>query len=302
MAKTKNMVTSTYEELDYTNFFIFGKVNQNPDISVPTLEMILGTKIDRNSILGSANVEKVLKETEKSKGIRLDIYLMTKEQIYNAEMENYSSDKKKEVRKRSRYYQGLIDMDHLSSGNPYYNLKETYIIFICTYDVFGKGYYRYQFENICKHDTDLKLNDGTVKLFLNSKGYRNAPGDEISQDLKNYLKYVDTGNAVDDLTRRIDMEVINVQNNKVFKVEYMREMADRMDYEHTIELRDQAIADKDAALADKDAALADKDAALADKDAALADKDAALANKDAALADKDAEIAELKRQLSMMAK
>ena len=63
------------------------------------------------------------------------------------------------------------------------------------------------------------------------------------------------------------MEVINVRDNRIFKVECMRQMADIMDYEHTIELRDQAIADKDVALADK-----------------------------------DAEIAELKRQLSMMAK
>jgi len=82
------------------------------------------------------------------------------------------------------------------------------------------------------------------------------------------------------------MEVINVRDNRIFKVEYMRQMADIMDYEHTIELKDQVLAAKDAALAAKDAALAAKDAALAAKDAAIAEQNVALA-------DKDIEIAEL---------
>jgi len=46
------------------------------------------------------------------------------------------------------------------------------------------------------------------------------------------------------------MEVVNVQNNKIFKREYMKQMADIMDYEHTIEIKDAEIADKDAKIAD----------------------------------------------------
>lgn len=37
---------------------------------------------------------------------------------------------------RVRYYQGMIDQEILSSGTDYIFLKETYIIFICTYDPF----------------------------------------------------------------------------------------------------------------------------------------------------------------------
>lgn len=71
----------------------------------------------------------------------------------------------------------------------------------------------------------------------------------MSQEIKNYLKYVETGEAVDELTRRIDMEVINVQNNKIFKREYMKQMADIMDYEHTIEIKDAEIEDYKAEVA-----------------------------------------------------
>ena len=249
MQNNKRGIIPVYEELRYTDGFIFGKVNKNTDVVVETLETILGKEIDKSDIYGGTDSEKFVKQTSDSKGIRLDIHLMTEHQIYNAEMENYSSEKKKEIRKRTRYYQGLIDMDHLYAGMKYYDLKETYIIFICTYDVFGKGYFRYQFENRCIHDHDLTLDDGTVKIFLNSKGYRNAPDDEVSQEIKNYLKYVETGEAVDELTRRIDMEVINVQNNKIFKREYMKQMADIMDYEHTIEIKDAEIEDYKAEVA-----------------------------------------------------
>jgi len=70
------------------------------------------------------------------------------------------------------------------------------------------------------------------------------------------------------------MEVINVRDNRIFKVEYMRQMADIMDYEHTIELKDQVLAAKDAALAAKDAAIAEQNVALADKDIEIAELNA----------------------------
>ena len=54
---------------------------------------------------------------------------------YDIEMQN---TRKYNLRKRTRYYQGMIDLNILSKGSNYNALKETYIIFICTFDEFGE--------------------------------------------------------------------------------------------------------------------------------------------------------------------
>ena len=67
--------------------------------------------------------------------------------------------------KRSRYYHDQIDMDALLAGDSYENLPDTYVIFICDFDPFGRNMYRYTFDARCKEDTGLSLKDGSN--FLN---------------------------------------------------------------------------------------------------------------------------------------
>ena len=72
----------------------------------------------------------------------------------------------KELAERSRYYQGIIDVDCLNSGQHYKELKDCYVIFICIDDIFGKGRAKYSFENLCTEDTSIKLNDRAHKYFF----------------------------------------------------------------------------------------------------------------------------------------
>ena len=51
--------------------------------------------------------------------------------------------------KRSRYYQGMIDLNLLQKGEDYNRLKKSYVIFICTEDIFQKKRAIYTFENLC---------------------------------------------------------------------------------------------------------------------------------------------------------
>ena len=54
---------------------------------------------------------------------------------YDVEMQTtYSSD----LPKRIRFYQGMIDLNLIESGDEYSNLKRSYIIFICLSDPFKK--------------------------------------------------------------------------------------------------------------------------------------------------------------------
>lgn len=71
-------------------------------------------------------------------------------------------------------------------GQDYDTLNNSYIIFICLSDLFGKNRYMYTFENVCKEDSDVMLNDGAKKIFLNADGRNGA----VSEELKAFLDYV----------------------------------------------------------------------------------------------------------------
>ena len=88
------------------------------------------------------------------------------------------------------FYCGLgneLDLKLIEKGQSYGILKTSYVIFICTFDFFEKNRSIYEFENICIDDSDIKLNDGTHKIFLNTKGNR----DGISEELQMLLDYFD---------------------------------------------------------------------------------------------------------------
>lgn len=131
--------------------------------------------------------------------------------------------RKAELPKRSRYYQGSIDLDLISAGEPYKKLKKTYVIFICTFDPFAEGRHIYTFENLCLENPSLLLGDGTTKIFLNTRGYL----DDVSSDMKEFLTYIenttDTFAAQSNsaLIKEIHKKVTSVKQNKEMEVEYM---------------------------------------------------------------------------------
>lgn len=102
-------------------------------------------------------------------------------------------------------------------GESYDILKESYVIFICTFDFFEKGRSVYEFENVCLEDSEIKLNDGTHKIFLNTKGDKS----DINKELKSLLEYFDGSEPESELTRRIDRKVIAARKNERWRREYM---------------------------------------------------------------------------------
>ena len=102
-------------------------------------------------------------------------------------------------------------------GESYDILKESYVIFICTFDFFEKGRSVYEFENVCLEDSEIKLNDGTHKIFLNTKGDKS----DINEELKSLLEYFDGSEPESELTRRIDRKVIAARKNERWRREYM---------------------------------------------------------------------------------
>ena len=124
---------------------------------------------------------------------------------------------KRNLPKRSRYYQGMIDLNTIEKGENYKKLKESYVIFICTFDPFHQGKAQYTFENYCIEDKELKLDDGAKKIFFNAKDYINAENEE----LREFLKYVNGEKSDNPFVREVEDRVAQVKASKEWRLEYV---------------------------------------------------------------------------------
>ena len=151
-----------WEDLTFTDDFMFHAVMKNKAICKDVIELILNIKIDHVEFLNS---EHTLFLSPQSKEIRLDVFLKDSDKIINVEMQTTN---KPNLAKRARYYQAVADIDSTPPKTDYSQIYDNYVVFICTFDPFNYNYPVYTFENTCfESPTHFKLNDGTKKVFLN---------------------------------------------------------------------------------------------------------------------------------------
>ncbi len=206
-------MTKEYRELSFIDDFMFCKILENNlDLCKELLEMILDIKIKK---VICTSKQKAIEITSDGKGIRLDVYVEDgNNTVYDIEMQ---TTPQKDLPKRSRYYQGMIDLNLIERGAKYRDLKKSYIIFICLHDPFEYGLHLYQFSNVCKQIPELCLGDESVKVFLNAKG----TADDISKDMKAFLEYLCGNMSENDFVNRIDQEVKKARNHMEWRDEYM---------------------------------------------------------------------------------
>ena len=217
----------SFGELEIKDDFMFGVIMRNPRYCKPFLETILGISI---SNIEYPKTQKTIDITANAKSVRLDVYVEDENNTtYNIEMQVGIN---KNLPKRSRYYQGMLDLNILEKGEDYKNLKRSYIIFICTFDLFGKGRHIYTFENRCLQDYEIGLGDETTKIILNTKGIM----DDVSPEMKRLLDYIDGQEASDEFTRELETAVNTVKGNEKWGLDYMTlEMHYRELFEQGIE-------------------------------------------------------------------
>lgn len=218
MNQTKNTIKLTipedqlWENLKISNDFIFAKVMRNPVLCKGMLERLLDITIDH---IEYPEEQKVIDISKDSKSIRLDVYLKDgKGTVYNVEIQTTNG---KNLPKRTRYYQGMIDLNAIEKGADYNELPNSLVIFICTFDAFGDGRWKYTFENICMENKKLILNDKSYKVFFNTKGTKGR----ISKAAKNILKLIENNTTEDNFTKKLAQEVQKIKENKEWQVEYM---------------------------------------------------------------------------------
>ncbi len=208
-----------YEDLVITDDFMFGKVMRHPQRCRKLLEMLLGVKIREVVFLED---QESMNPDYAAKGIRMDVYLEDAgNAVYNVEMQTENTG---ELPERSRYYQAVIDINLIKRGEDCAAVKKSYVIFICTFDLFGAGRQIYHFENLCRENPAIRLDDGTEKIFLNTKGRREAASEpeEVGEDLWNLLGYLEGAAPCDAYTEELDKAVRAAREHREWRREYMK--------------------------------------------------------------------------------
>lgn len=202
-----------WERLTLADNFIFCKVlEDNPEVCRHLIEILLNIKIDR---IEKPAAEKSLKTDFISHGIRFDVYVKDGDgRSFDIEIQTTHSTS---LAKRARYYQGLMDVDNVQHGAGYDVLNESYVIFLCLGDAFGKGFPVYTFRYRADEDKDFLMNDGTVNIFFNAKKYDTMK----SEELKSFFKYLCGKEPSSDFTDRLSALVERVKINAQWRHRFM---------------------------------------------------------------------------------
>lgn len=219
------------DAVDITNDFMFAYVMRNPELCMELLEYLLpGRKIRQVRYLsedGTEMAESVQPEPQKSlagafdkRGVRLDVYLDDGKSIFNVELQVAPE---KALAQRARLYQAHIDIHQLDRGHNFDELKPSFVIFICKFDPFDRGLYRYTFENTCREIDGFALNDEAYKLFFSTTGTKG----DISENLRCLLEYMNDTKAYPveetdcDLVKKIEQAVGMAKQNDDWRRAFM---------------------------------------------------------------------------------
>lgn len=201
----------SWEDLTLADNFIFQKLMRNQEICKKVLSEIIGKEIVR---IEYPEYEKTIDVRVDSKGIRLDVYIKGKDEVYNVEIQNSLINY---LPKRGRYYQDLIDLDLLEKGQKYNELCHSYVIFICTYDFYQENQYKYTFTYKCNEVDNLEYGDLTTQIVLNTQGTKG----NVSNDLKTFLKCINGVFSDEVFSATIKNEFDRIKLNKELRREYM---------------------------------------------------------------------------------
>ena len=220
----KDKRIAKWNKLTLRNNFMFRLVMEKQELCKKLIECILGIKIKSISYMEH---EKSFEANLRSKGIRLDLFVIDEDGVaYDIEMQMDNSYKEF-LGRRTRYYISTMDNNALKKGERYSQLRKSYVIFICTFDPFGRGLAKYTFNAICNEDHSLVLDDGVTRVFINTEGDRHR----ISKELASFIGYISTGEVTDDYTKDLDEEVRALRNDDGRERDYMTYMQTIMEHE-----------------------------------------------------------------------
>lgn len=219
-------ILKSLKDLTLLDRFLFSEFMEDPQNLEAVLEIILGREILLRYL---PHTEKEQRNSPLHRYIRLDVWGEDQQgNVYDVEVQKKDT---RNLSRRSRFYQGIIDGKMLKPGETDFNhLKDSYIIIIAPFDPFGKGKYQYIFEMRCRNDPDIMLDDGAVRIFLNTHGTNPK---EVSEELVELLDFMEHTNCrsqegysssrIQELQRRIE----RIKSNEEVGVRFMQAWEER---------------------------------------------------------------------------
>ena len=145
------------KDLNLLDKFLFDEAMEDEENMKTLLDIILGQD---THLKQPPQTEKECRSSFEKRQIRLDVYTVDEDDVvYDTEPQKTNT---KNLPKRSRLYQGMIDSRLLPPGCIDFNLlNPVVIIMIMPFDLFGYELYRYTFKMQCEEVR--KWNWGTMQ-------------------------------------------------------------------------------------------------------------------------------------------
>ena len=156
-----------WEDLEFSDNFIFCKVMQNENLCKQMLEILLGIEIHH---------------------------------VKHIRQENSYED----IMLRARYYQGAMDLATTKRRTKYAQLKESYIIFICKEDPFNQRLPVYTRQNSFKETNAIKYQDKSNIVFYNASGYSKAESKNVRSVLQFIYNLKSDSDFTDELAESVN--------------------------------------------------------------------------------------------------
>lgn len=209
----------------FTKQLMFAKVMEDPELCREFLERLFtGRKVKEVNVHGAGTVatEATKIPGVHSKYVRLDVLFEDDTSWHNIELQALSEE---DLPQRARYYSAVLDVTHLKSGDPYSDLKTSYVIFLCLFDYYEKNEPIYTFERV-DLKKQLPCGDGSYIIILNST----SPAEKVPESLRSLFRYVNTQEVDSDDTfvQTIHDRVLKYQSdeevvyNMTLEEEYLR--------------------------------------------------------------------------------
>ena len=205
----------TLKDLNLMDKFLFDEAMEDKDNMKTLLDIVLGQD---THLKYPPQTEKEFRNFKENRQIRLDVYAIDEDDVvYDTEPQKQNT---KNLPKRSRLYQGLIDSNLLPPGSIDFNaLNTVIIIMIMPFDLFGYELYQYTFRMKCEEISELELEDGATRIFLNSHGKH---PEFVNPELIELLEYMEK--STDTVAKKCESKRIHQMHERITKLKSSKEM------------------------------------------------------------------------------
>lgn len=217
----------------FTRQLMFAKVMEDPELCKEFIQRLFTDRKVADIVvheIGTVATEATLIPGIYSKHVRLDVLFDDDVSWYNIEMQVAREDN---LPKRGRYYSGAIDVAHMQPGQPYGDLKPSFVIFICRFDYYSKDEAIYTFERFDKK-LQLSCGDDSYIIILNTM----CADNNIPEELKSFYHYINTEavESNDWFVERIHERVLRYQTDE--EVTHMATLEDEYLRRNTLAVRE----------------------------------------------------------------